>query len=961
MTSIVTGVVQSVTTRPLGATAARDHLPGETTLTVESTLDLDETGGHLTLPSGQTLEHGPLDPDSLDVPLLAPLDEALESGELAALWPADTDVEIVVVLDGDDDPVTASATHALRGFLLDGVRDDLDGEVVRVDISTLTPVVVDVVREEPALDATRITSAERLPLLSRMSTLGDELERADTELGEARTRLAAAQARLDALPASVESVDAPAGTVMPAGSVWRQVDGQGRYVAVWVQEGDPEGSQWVERTVTSEIIDSLDVGRLTASGAQVHEAVVDLFAARLASIIQADIGNLTVTETSTLNAVVAQTLAAQTAAFMEITAQNLAAGSVEAQHLTSMLALVTTIASAESGRRWEADADGIRLYDVDDRLLVVFPTDPEQAAAISGDLTASSLTVLDQLAIRGLVNEISKGAQVVLASGTTAPASPVQASWVWPSVSTSFGAGYEGFHPGRPGLALWQGLWWTTVRQYGTSKFSLEARNMDGSQALGQKITTGIVVPLGLTVLDDVVYVLGHEIDSWGNPTTYWVEGYNPSKTRVARWQYPHVVGTSGNAHRRPAIFNNGNSIVIAYTTYSDPAVKFRTFAADTGVSIGNTLTQAGSTALTDLMGGWSGTADTGGYRYWVIGAGKSVAYAYAAGQRVPTGDFPLPSNKILGLFYDGTRFWSHDAEGARLYQHSVSQWTSGGDSLHVASTWVDDDPAGAGIFETTVGRIVSLAAKKRAFLRVTVPPLPLRSTPTTPDDPIASRVYLARAATAPAPSGLRLLKSFASGERTADIDQYVTLPATAPPGASTFPASSPAQIVSADGARIALRGDGSFTLGTIVGDKNGNVTSPSWRATSTGRVSSSQSVTNAVARHTSGPAPVFTAPQSGTVLILSSSAIKSSTSGQRATITLDVRSGSTIGSGTVVFTSPVMNSYATDWVEAGCVPVVVTGLTPGATYHACMSIGAYASGVTASISSSSITIQPQP
>lgn len=112
------------------------------------------------------------------------------------------------------------------------------------------------------------------------------------------------------------------------GSIWRQMDTSGRIIGVWEQTGVGIAGTWTPRAITSEVIDNLDVGKLSATSAVINEAVVNKIAASTAAIQKADIGNLTVTGTSSLNSVVAEQIAADTGSFVKIDATNILADAV---------------------------------------------------------------------------------------------------------------------------------------------------------------------------------------------------------------------------------------------------------------------------------------------------------------------------------------------------------------------------------------------------------------------------------------------------------------------------------------------------------------------------------------------------------------------------------------------------------------------------------------------------------
>lgn len=170
-----------------------------------------------------------------------------------------------------------------------------------------------------------------------------------------------ATTRTDGLAKTLWSTSLPGTTTAPQDSVWYQVDGDGKIIAVFTQTAaGPAGNTWVARPITSEAIDNLDVGKLTASSGTVNDLVANTFAAKLADIIEANIGNLTVTGDTHLEDLVAQTIAGDTASFMELTVDQILAGFLQAQWIITETGAI--IAGSPDGARVEIRHDGVRVY-----------------------------------------------------------------------------------------------------------------------------------------------------------------------------------------------------------------------------------------------------------------------------------------------------------------------------------------------------------------------------------------------------------------------------------------------------------------------------------------------------------------------------------------------------------------------------------------------------------------------
>jgi hypothetical protein len=519
------------------------------------------------------------------------------------------------------------------------------------------------------------------------------------------------------------------------------------------------------------------------------------------------------------NAVLAGNISAEA-----VEANNIAAGAIQATHLTSVMAVVTKLCSSTSGRRWEADQYGIRVYESDGTILINFPTDPSTPSSFYGDLMASSLTVEDQLAIRGLVNEISKGAQVVLAGGTTAPTSAPTVTIDWESYPAEVGLGFD---PYRAGWHRYGAHYYTAQQVYGIG-VTINRYNLDGTRDFwGFDITNGAAgawVNQSMTMIGNIIYVLS--LNSAG--TTYYVQGWNvDTQTRTtAPWVYPHVFGTSGGAHRQPKLGTDGTNLWIFFTNYSSNQIQWRKYVPTTGAAVGGT--SAGTAVFSrEFDDVYVGNGDFGSQRIIVVAADLATAYVLtAAGAPSPNEYFTLPSAQTGALTYDSTLgiFIHFDNSGKRYSKLTSTKWTTESSMWHLSNTWYDGDATG-GTHETAQSPRKSFTMLKRARLNVTTAILPVRPIPNTTDDAKATRIYIGRGAADPGRTYMERMATLADGARNW-TSTNITLPAgtatSPPPASSDFPASSPGKLVSADGSSIILNGDGSFTLGTISRDATG-------------------------------------------------------------------------------------------------------------------------------------------
>lgn len=209
-----------------------------------------------------------------------------------------------------------------------------------------------------------------------------------------------ATTRTDGLAKTLWSTALPGTTTAPQNSVWYQHDAQQRIIAVFTQTGAGTAAQWVARPITSEAIDNLDVGKLTAAQGTVNDLVANVFAAKLADLIEANIGNLTVTGDAHLNEVVAERIWSDVASFARITADQVLAGNIEA--VWSIATGGKIIAGDPDGARVEMGPDGIRVF------ALGFNGQPYEAVSMVAGQT--SFAVVDQT--RGVIAGISSAGDV---------------------------------------------------------------------------------------------------------------------------------------------------------------------------------------------------------------------------------------------------------------------------------------------------------------------------------------------------------------------------------------------------------------------------------------------------------------------------------------------------------------------------------------------------------------------
>ena len=695
------------------------------------------------------------------------------------------------------------------------------------------------------------------------------------------------------------------------------------------------------------------------------------------------------------------------------TVGKLAANYIESGVLDAAIALAGyIIAGNPAGARVVLDDDGIRQYAADGNILVNIPNDPDVPAQFEGAIIADSMTVLNNFTLRGVANEVAKGAELRVAGGTTAPGS-----------APSIAVGYETYDPARWGYLFvpsgvhgnvdnsadvigvttffgYGQMLGKTGKNYTFPEVTDNAgtkRSIHGNfgNAVGVHIATGAerlvavgaytsangAAPIGLITVWDPSTMLA---DGSAAPTYKTSMSILPDDgffaARVGRVFSP--AASTLYKERFSLGMYNFNS-----TVKQDGFITLRQYeVTDTGIAFvaGSQMVVADPLAageeMVSVTHGYSdklGYSGGGLYLWLVHGSVKTYAYN-TAGARLPQYDFPTPAgagrmnawgdlatNAFVGF---RTTTWSATTVVTKLTNNHWFDVTSS--KWWVSTTWYDDDPTAetapaGGTHETAQGPRASITMKKRAGLVYTVPPFPERPFPTTTDDVLASRVYLARGNTDPGRANMERVATVNSPNRSGIVGNF-TFPAGAatapPPLTSNFPATAPGKLASADGTGWVLTGDGKATLAGVEFDSaRAGFKSTAMRPQDTGLVGTAQTTTSTtMVQHTSGPTVVFTAPPSGAVRVDGIFFLKSSVDGQFTEAAVFLRTGSTIAAGTLVDTQIVFTNYNIQWVR-GAGFAMFTGLTPGTTYHVYVGFKSAVGTNTASISTGRLVLTPLP
>lgn len=158
---------------------------------------------------------------------------------------------------------------------------------------------------------------------------------ASAAAGAARSAQSAADSAIAAAGTKttiLTSTSNPSG-VAAVGTLWRKEDAQHNIIGRWRYTGGTPA--WQAELVSSDLIDNLDVGKLSVGSGVINDLVAQKIAAATATFQKADIGNLTVTGDSLLNNVVAAKIAAGVGEFLSVTTDQLTAGSGNINNLVA--------------------------------------------------------------------------------------------------------------------------------------------------------------------------------------------------------------------------------------------------------------------------------------------------------------------------------------------------------------------------------------------------------------------------------------------------------------------------------------------------------------------------------------------------------------------------------------------------------------------------------------------------
>lgn len=783
-TMVEQGLVHSVVSTTLGSRLSAVAAVAATTLTVDDVSDFNEFGGVLSL-NGVQYTYTSVNFDTRVITLSSAVTVAGAVVDRVEVWPLTPQKHAFVVGAGVDDALSVRVPHALMDRMPEGIRDEDTRESVQYLEQAGELVITDVVGKEPLIDGSYLDPTTIPPVATDGNAPASSPAMQVTPGIKNFLVRFTPVANADPVTYDVHVSDnASLASIYGPATLYKS--DVASFVSVGALPGPaPAPGQPDLRTLlpgTNYYF--LNVAR-DGDGAAAPSAVV----------------------TSQLVQVTGPDVAANT-----ITGDNIAARSITGAEIAAEVFLGTVFKTAAAGQRTEFGINGIQQYRSDESVSLNFPNDGGENL-IDAEVIARGLTVEEGASFKG-TSELRSGAYLVLTSGLTAPSvSPQLASYyetVHPNFTAQLGPlGLFNLVPSEVSFVEWN----TTfsrfhihqVRANGTRVWKCNAAGVPATYNTGDDIVDWKIY--GQTTIPSGANAGGYNLFNHipGGPSSFWISGPGGlnSYTRTNTSRIP-ALGNSGldlfvaealasNAMRvgYHVMAAHGAALPAAHTTYTTPASLF-----------GNSPVYAEA-----------GNFDFGGVRHVFAERGvqnnaKSFVTSGATLVQQDSESWESPVVSRLGQCWDGTRFWTYGSDG-NLYKHTGEKWNpSVTSSVYWAKTSYYDSNATGGTHETALGAVKSITAPRRGSVRVQVPVPPPGG---GADDPNNARLYMARGATQPADSALKLQYTGTSPTYTFSTLATATASHTEVP----FPSVADAKIVNTANTLLI---DGSGNVGGSVG-----------------------------------------------------------------------------------------------------------------------------------------------
>lgn len=808
------GVIMSVTEAPAGDSLIAPGAIGDTLLTINDATDFSEAGGQVEI-NGHVYTYL-TKTDEPSTLLLAPGSGLIEAFNLIEysprvnLSPTVYEKMAQVLIQGNDDAVTARVPSSLYAQIPDGIRDEVDRETVNIQMQNNEFVILDVVNKEPLLDGVYIDPGS--------------LPTGPVSDGE--------------VPPDVTGVIA-AGTVRAVALSWPAVT---NFDVTWYRI-------YGSKTSGFAIDDAKNY---------IGEAHSNLFFAQQAydpatnSLINVAPDNgpfywrvLAVDEDG--NAVNASPevqgtpiqVTSPDIATNAVVAASILAGAITADKFAAVLVLASKL--LVGSRITESDIDGIQIRT--DSGVISFPADGT-AATIYSDLIAFSLEVRDSLNIRGLNNYLA--GTLTAAASVVDPKSAPTGSGFWPSVSTVNAPNFArnwAMAPASPTTTGYvAGALYGLVKDYDVATHTILSTsvwrfNPDGTETFIKKLYdnagnpsgtydtpanwfTGCFVHLSDGAGGYNYHLLQYKNTATAGVYTYRVQVYDKNFNLLNTYT---VTAPGISAWDIPALGRDGAAPILAWRRASDSKLCVQTYTA---VYATNGALVVSAVALNPSPVEFIDQFVPGGKESNIIFEADTWMRFNAATNpaRVSGNDIghapsymPGVGNVYTPSDQPGMGYVEKDGNGTLWYY----SWSTAKVTYKCKYTWYDGDPLGsfgAG-GETKASNVGSFLCPAGVFPRFDFPAPPDGG---DPDDPDRVRVYANNDGT----SVYKLQGALAVGQLSTYFTSIVA-GADSPPtsGFASRPgAIGTFQSAKTDGAGAlwSLAGNGPGRLGSIKTDVNG-------------------------------------------------------------------------------------------------------------------------------------------
>jgi hypothetical protein len=641
-----------------------------------------------------------------------------------------------------------------------------------------------------------------------------------------------------------------------------------------------------------------------------------------------------------------------------ITAAQIAAGTITGDQLAASVIVAGDIKTGETGQRVQLGAGGLKGYKSDDTLMVSFPTEEGEEALFDGELISRGLTVLGGASFQSTNNEVTADASFTLMRGISSPSATPQVGVTYDTVpiSTTSLSLVQKTGPLGTFDLIPSEVYCMEWKDASTDYWVLYQIRSGGSRAWFFRVSDGAPITIGGDYFTDYVDWAMYsvwEITSGSNAGVYRMARWLPSGSALTYYMWsPAGLNrySRQNGEASPAIGSDGTNIFTAEVISGSLRIRYWNPNGDGNNLSGPLATYEsgqGYTTAASLCTILYGQFDVGANRYATAqrGVNYNARLLNVSGSNLyPAGSgnnwsgtnkeaysFESPVTNRRGMAWDGGNscFWTFGADGL-MYKHTGEQWDPAVSSqtYWAKLTFYDSDSTG-GTHETMPGPAKSYFAKRRAKNYFTAPEIPDNGGTNDPDQ---VRLYMARGSTAPANSSYHLQYTGSSSTTWTTMQT-----ATAnPPTSNNFPAATPATIEN-DDATLVISGDGTIK-GTLVDQPQPvQVTDATLQSYSDPLLGTTYVSGSPVVGTT------FVAPPTGKVYVTVSGRIQCQTASNTVYLSFEVRTGSTIGSGTVITAAEARRSVgvggnATGFTFSrvvGSYRYLLTGLTPGDTYNA--------------------------